>query len=187
MLCDFLSTQRHSQSEQSGILSHWRTLKGHDHPRRGEHLPRWDWTISLHTSQSTGGAGETENHWRAAKTHKIHTFCPSKCAIHSFFYCKQNASCENCSISPFVFLVVGVKDERLGEQVCACVRLKEGQTSSAEEIRAFCKGQVRMDDDWNDQNNKNQNTTIQFADWYLCFPSLLSRSLTSRSHTMCSL
>uniref|UniRef100_A0A669EV87 Medium-chain acyl-CoA ligase ACSF2, mitochondrial n=1 Tax=Oreochromis niloticus TaxID=8128 RepID=A0A669EV87_ORENI len=35
--------------------------------------------------------------------------------------------------------VVGVKDERLGEQVCACIKLKEGQSSSAEEIRAFCK------------------------------------------------
>ncbi|KAM7387222.1 hypothetical protein PAMA_009707 [Pampus argenteus] len=42
--------------------------------------------------------------------------------------------------------VVGVKDERLGEQVCACIRLKEGQTSSTEEIRAFCKGQVRVGD-----------------------------------------
>ncbi|KAF1379587.1 hypothetical protein PFLUV_G00177590 [Perca fluviatilis] len=39
-------------------------------------------------------------------------------------------------------LVVGVKDERLGEQVCACIRLREGQTSTAEEIRAFCKGQI---------------------------------------------
>uniref|UniRef100_A0A669DLI3 Medium-chain acyl-CoA ligase ACSF2, mitochondrial n=1 Tax=Oreochromis niloticus TaxID=8128 RepID=A0A669DLI3_ORENI len=38
--------------------------------------------------------------------------------------------------------VVGVKDERLGEQVCACIKLKEGQSSSAEEIRAFCKGQL---------------------------------------------
>uniref|UniRef100_H3C321 Medium-chain acyl-CoA ligase ACSF2, mitochondrial n=1 Tax=Tetraodon nigroviridis TaxID=99883 RepID=H3C321_TETNG len=38
--------------------------------------------------------------------------------------------------------VVGVKDERLGEQVCACVRLKNGQSSSAEEIKAFCKGQI---------------------------------------------
>uniref|UniRef100_A0A672IYV3 Medium-chain acyl-CoA ligase ACSF2, mitochondrial n=1 Tax=Salarias fasciatus TaxID=181472 RepID=A0A672IYV3_SALFA len=38
--------------------------------------------------------------------------------------------------------VVGVKDERLGEQVCACIRLKDGQTSSTEEIRAFCKGQI---------------------------------------------
>nr|XP_043907138.1 medium-chain acyl-CoA ligase ACSF2, mitochondrial-like isoform X1 [Solea senegalensis] len=35
--------------------------------------------------------------------------------------------------------VVGVKDERLGEQVCACIRLKEGQSCGAEEIRAFCK------------------------------------------------
>uniref|UniRef100_UPI0037E9C39A medium-chain acyl-CoA ligase ACSF2, mitochondrial-like n=1 Tax=Semicossyphus pulcher TaxID=241346 RepID=UPI0037E9C39A len=38
--------------------------------------------------------------------------------------------------------VVGVKDERLGEQVCACIRLREGQTSSIEDIRAFCKGQI---------------------------------------------
>ncbi|XP_070779058.1 medium-chain acyl-CoA ligase ACSF2, mitochondrial-like [Enoplosus armatus] len=38
--------------------------------------------------------------------------------------------------------VVGVRDERLGEQVCACVRLRKGQTSSADEIRAFCKGQI---------------------------------------------
>lgn len=38
--------------------------------------------------------------------------------------------------------VVGVKDERLGEQVCACIRLMEGQTSSAEEIKAFCTGQI---------------------------------------------
>lgn len=46
-------------------------------------------------------------------------------------------------LSLFVSKVVGVKDERLGEQVCACIRLKEGQSCSAEEIRAFCKGQVR--------------------------------------------
>ncbi|XP_062305199.1 medium-chain acyl-CoA ligase ACSF2, mitochondrial-like [Osmerus eperlanus] len=38
--------------------------------------------------------------------------------------------------------VVGVKDERLGEQVCACIKLKEGQTCSAEEIQAFCRGQI---------------------------------------------
>uniref|UniRef100_A0A3B4YNH9 Medium-chain acyl-CoA ligase ACSF2, mitochondrial n=1 Tax=Seriola lalandi dorsalis TaxID=1841481 RepID=A0A3B4YNH9_SERLL len=38
--------------------------------------------------------------------------------------------------------VVGVKDERLGEQVCACIRLKDGHISSTEEIRAFCKGQI---------------------------------------------
>lgn len=43
----------------------------------------------------------------------------------------------------FILQVVGVKDDRLGEQVCACIRLREGQTSSPEEIRAFCKGQVR--------------------------------------------
>ncbi|XP_077384522.1 medium-chain acyl-CoA ligase ACSF2, mitochondrial-like isoform X2 [Festucalex cinctus] len=38
--------------------------------------------------------------------------------------------------------VVGVKDERLGEQVCACIRLKEGQTCTEDEIKTFCKGQI---------------------------------------------
>ncbi|KAM9783469.1 medium-chain acyl-CoA ligase ACSF2, mitochondrial-like isoform 4-T4 [Syngnathus typhle] len=38
--------------------------------------------------------------------------------------------------------VVGVKDERLGEQVCACIRLKEGQTCTADDIQIFCKGQI---------------------------------------------
>lgn len=37
-----------------------------------------------------------------------------------------------------------MKDERLGEQVCACIRLKNGHSSSAEEIKAFCKGQVSL-------------------------------------------
>ena len=40
------------------------------------------------------------------------------------------------------FQVVGLKDERLGEQVCACIRLREGQQCTAEEIKAYCKGQV---------------------------------------------
>ncbi|XP_068605766.1 medium-chain acyl-CoA ligase ACSF2, mitochondrial-like [Brachionichthys hirsutus] len=38
--------------------------------------------------------------------------------------------------------VVGVKDSRLGEQACACIRLKAGETCSAEEIRTFCKGKI---------------------------------------------
>ncbi|KAK6312443.1 hypothetical protein J4Q44_G00181070 [Coregonus suidteri] len=38
--------------------------------------------------------------------------------------------------------VIGVRDERMGEQVCACIRLKEGQDCSREEIRDFCKGQI---------------------------------------------
>ncbi|XP_062389197.1 medium-chain acyl-CoA ligase ACSF2, mitochondrial-like [Sardina pilchardus] len=38
--------------------------------------------------------------------------------------------------------VVGVKDERLGENVCACIRLREGQECTAEEIKAYCKGQI---------------------------------------------
>lgn len=38
--------------------------------------------------------------------------------------------------------VVGVKDERMGEEVCACIRLVSGQECTAEEIKAFCKGQI---------------------------------------------
>ena len=38
--------------------------------------------------------------------------------------------------------VVGVPDDKYGEELCAWVKLKPGQTASAEEIRAFCKGQI---------------------------------------------
>ncbi|XP_005999663.1 medium-chain acyl-CoA ligase ACSF2, mitochondrial isoform X2 [Latimeria chalumnae] len=38
--------------------------------------------------------------------------------------------------------VIGVKDERMGEEVCACIRLKEGQECTAEEIKAYCKGKI---------------------------------------------
>ncbi|KAJ8251391.1 hypothetical protein GJAV_G00220830 [Gymnothorax javanicus] len=38
--------------------------------------------------------------------------------------------------------VVGVSDERMGEEVCACIKLKEGQDCTAEDIKAYCKGQI---------------------------------------------
>jgi fatty-acyl-CoA synthase len=38
--------------------------------------------------------------------------------------------------------VVGVPCQKYGEQVCACVRLREGARSSLEEIREFCAGQI---------------------------------------------
>lgn len=37
-----------------------------------------------------------------------------------------------------------MKDERMGEEVCACIRLKTGQECTAEELKAYCKGQVRI-------------------------------------------
>lgn len=78
----------------------------------------------------------------------------------------------------FSVQVVGVKDERLGEQVCACIKLKEGHTSSAEEIRAFCKGQVRVGDDKMTQHTQKEiSTALQFV-----FSP--TRYLTSRSRTM---
>jgi fatty-acyl-CoA synthase len=38
--------------------------------------------------------------------------------------------------------VIGVPDERFGEEVCAWVQLKEGATLGEEEIRAFCKRNI---------------------------------------------
>lgn len=38
--------------------------------------------------------------------------------------------------------VFGVLDEKMGEEVCAWVQLKEGTSATSEEIKAFCSGQV---------------------------------------------
>jgi fatty-acyl-CoA synthase len=38
--------------------------------------------------------------------------------------------------------VVGVPDERYGEELCAWVRLREGQQVEGEELRAWCRGKI---------------------------------------------
>ncbi|MGH7046294.1 MAG: AMP-binding protein [Stellaceae bacterium] len=38
--------------------------------------------------------------------------------------------------------VIGVPDPHYGEELCAWVRLCDGQSATAEEIRAFCQGQI---------------------------------------------
>jgi fatty-acyl-CoA synthase len=38
--------------------------------------------------------------------------------------------------------VIGVPDPRYGEELCAWVKLRTGETASAEDIRAFCQGQI---------------------------------------------
>src|SRR3954451_1264961 len=38
--------------------------------------------------------------------------------------------------------VFGVADPRYGEELCAWIRLREGETMSEEEVRAFCQGQI---------------------------------------------
>ena len=38
--------------------------------------------------------------------------------------------------------VVGVTDAKYGEEVCAVIRLREGESASREEIIAFCRGQI---------------------------------------------
>ena len=38
--------------------------------------------------------------------------------------------------------VIGVPDEKYGEEVCAWVQLKEGAELSEDEIRSFCKDHI---------------------------------------------
>nr|XP_046233568.1 medium-chain acyl-CoA ligase ACSF2, mitochondrial [Scatophagus argus] len=38
--------------------------------------------------------------------------------------------------------VVGVADNRMGEEACACIKLVDGQDCTAEEIKAYCKGKI---------------------------------------------
>jgi fatty-acyl-CoA synthase len=38
--------------------------------------------------------------------------------------------------------VFGIPDVKYGEEVCAWIKLKEGESATAEEIAAFCKGQI---------------------------------------------
>jgi fatty-acyl-CoA synthase len=38
--------------------------------------------------------------------------------------------------------VVGVPDERYGEELCAWVRLREGQAVTGEELRDWCRGKI---------------------------------------------
>ena len=49
-------------------------------------------------------------------------------------------------ISSYLFhQVIGVPDERLGEQVAAWIRLRDqNDTVTAQEIKKFCKGKVRI-------------------------------------------
>ncbi|MDG2532134.1 AMP-binding protein [Sphingomonas sp. HITSZ_GF] len=38
--------------------------------------------------------------------------------------------------------VVGIPDDRMGEELCAWIRLRAGATGDAEEVRAFCRGRI---------------------------------------------
>lgn len=38
--------------------------------------------------------------------------------------------------------VIGVPDRKYGEEICAWVKLRDGEQATAEEIRDFCKGQI---------------------------------------------
>ncbi|XP_029456489.1 acyl-CoA synthetase family member 2, mitochondrial-like [Rhinatrema bivittatum] len=38
--------------------------------------------------------------------------------------------------------VIGVKDQKMGEEICACIRLRADLDCTAEDIKAFCKGKI---------------------------------------------
>jgi acyl-CoA synthetase (AMP-forming)/AMP-acid ligase II len=38
--------------------------------------------------------------------------------------------------------VIGVPDARMGEELCACIRLKNHKKLTAEELKSFCKNKV---------------------------------------------
>ncbi|XP_071847035.1 medium-chain acyl-CoA ligase ACSF2, mitochondrial-like [Apostichopus japonicus] len=38
--------------------------------------------------------------------------------------------------------VIGLPDKRMGEEVCACIKVKAGERVTPEEIKDFCKGQI---------------------------------------------
>ena len=38
--------------------------------------------------------------------------------------------------------VIGVPDERFGEQLCAWIKLRDGASATTEQIQDFCKGQI---------------------------------------------
>ena len=40
--------------------------------------------------------------------------------------------------------VVGVPDKRMGEELCACIKLAPNATLTAEELREFCKAKVKF-------------------------------------------
>lgn len=38
--------------------------------------------------------------------------------------------------------VVGVPDKRMGEEICACVRLRRGHTMTDTELKEYCKNKI---------------------------------------------
>ena len=38
--------------------------------------------------------------------------------------------------------MIGVPDEKYGEELCAWIKLRDGEDANADEIKAFCKDQI---------------------------------------------
>lgn len=44
---------------------------------------------------------------------------------------------------PYVVLL-GLPDKRLGEQVCAAIKIRKGNSLTEQEVKEFCNGNVRI-------------------------------------------
>ena len=38
--------------------------------------------------------------------------------------------------------IIGVPDTKYGEEICAWIRLREGEAATSDEIRAYCRGRI---------------------------------------------
>lgn len=84
--------------------------------------------------------------------------------------------------------VIGVKDERMGEEVCACIKLKVGQECTAEDIKAFFKGKVSyivpvLTHTANDEARRNK-TSVHLKIFKLFLYFFINRFPTLRFHAM---
>ena len=174
--CDIcFPTQWHSQSERSGILSHWRALKGHDHPRRGEHLPGWNRAVSLYTPQSTRCAGETEDHWRAAKTHlKLISY------RDFFFFFTLNTK----HLMRIVCLPGGWSEGWEAGRASVCLyKTEERPVLHCRGDQSFLQRPGESPLLLKACHSHTKNTTVQFMDW-ICLSSTCSLDLPLQDPTL---
>jgi len=76
--------------------------------------------------------------------------------------------------------VIGVPDRRLGEQVCAWIKLKDGETATPEEIKQFCNKKVGKEVGIKCKTLLKDNT-LAIKIFLVIFRLLISRFLTTYS------
>lgn len=68
-----------------------------------------------------------------------------------------------------------MKDYRMGEEICACIRLKSGETTTEEEIKAFCKGKVGV-------SAPPISPTLECSHTYLSLPTIQDWGMPCPGH-----